>query len=147
VLRKFLKILRKQKQKKVFLAEYRITDIRTYDSNIKFPFERVWLEKHWNEALDSSGHVTYRIDDSSSNMMVFNFVKGSELNNKNFIEGKWIIKDADGNINASVSGMLCLYISRKNALPDSSSLQIFLLKTPGDYKNNLQEVATFTIRK
>jgi hypothetical protein len=135
------------KAKKVFIAEYRISNVKIYDSTIKFPFERIWLEKGWHEALDSSGHLTYKIDDSSTYMMVFSIVNGSTLNNDNYVKGKWHLKSRN-QLNGSINAMICLDVDGYGRnVPDSENLQINISKTPRDYNNNLNEVATFTIRK
>lgn len=139
--------MQEAKEKKVFVAEYSISNIQTLDSNYIFPIQSVWEERAWQLALNKDKTETYKILDSSSNNLIFQLNEKDTLITKdNFSHGKWIMYTMDNpeNFIGSTRGMINLGLKNKE-LKDTTSIAIFRLNDPHNYNNNLKPLFKFDI--
>lgn len=140
--------IQEAKEKKVFVEEYKIDNLQIIDSNYIFPIQSVWEEKAWQLALDKNKKETYRILDSSSNNLIF-LLNGKDtlITEKNFVNGKWIMKfDNTDNLCGSIRGMINFSLLG-NTLNDTTPITIYRQKYPHDYNNNLTPIFKFDIIK
>ncbi len=138
--------IQEAKEKNVFVEEYRIDSIQSFDSNYTFPIQSTWEEKAWKLTLDKDKNETFRILDSSSNNLIFQLNnKDSLITSKNFIDGKWImLMDNSDNPVGSIRGMIKFGLLGK-ALNNKTSITIYRQKAPNDHKNNLTTLFKFDI--
>jgi len=138
--------IQEAKEKKVFVAEYKLANIQQLDSKYIFPIQSAWEEKAWRLALDKSGNESYKISDSSSHHLVFNLNdKDSLITENNFTKGKWIMfMDKTDNPIGSVRGMINISLLGKT-INDTASFTVYKQNIPNDIKNNLTPLFKFDI--
>lgn len=135
------------KEKKVFVQEYSICNVKSIDEKYTFPIQTIWEEKAWKVTLDDNKKETYKIIDSSSNNLVFELNdKDSFLKENNFINGKWIMWMSENleNSISSTRGMINFSLQNKE-LKDTTSITIYRQQEPNDRKNKLTPLFKFDI--
>lgn len=135
------------KEKKVFVQEYSISNIQSFDTNFTFPIQSIWEEKAWKLALDENKKETYKTIDSSYNNLVFQLNdKDTLLTENNFTKGKWIMWMTDNLENSigSIRSMITFSLQNKE-LKDTTSIIIYRQQEPNDRKNNLTPLFRFDI--
>lgn len=132
------------KEKKVFLSEYTIESIKMRNKNFAFPISTIWLEKKWSLFLDSSGREILDIH-AGSPRLVFTLNKTDSLDENNYLK-KWILSDTYNSTSGVSGGMINLGL-KKDDIPDSMLISIYKLKDAYDYKNNLDTIADFMIKR
>jgi hypothetical protein len=135
--------LNESKEKKVFIAEYKICNIRMYDSSIKFSIEQMWLEKTWDIALDKNRKIIYEINKVSPPQLVFTLYHDTLFNEDNFLK-KWEISNND-------SALLFIGVTNRKINAefrtnpaDTLSFTIYKQHAYGDLKT---KVADFKIKR
>ena len=133
------------KKGNVFLSQYKIENIKLYSKAINFPVKEVWAEKNWNMTLDSAGKEVRVINTSSPANLVFLLNKNDSLNEDTYLK-KWMLSDVDTSSSAITKGRIYMPLSGLVA-PDSLELIIYKLSTPYNYKEKLERVADFLLRR
>ena len=122
------------KARKVFLKEYDIKEIESYDSKILFPLSGVWLEKNWGLKLDSDGNVCCEIYETSPHNLVFSLDPNSVLSEGNFII-KWYMSCKEDNPAGITRGMININLINTTPNPDTLQIFIYTLKSPFNCKD------------
>src|SRR3954451_5926724 len=76
--------------RKVFIKDYTISNIESFDSSYHFPIKQVWAEKSWHLELDKNGKEIPVVNSSSLPKVVFSLVPDSFFIEDNFLE-KWTV--------------------------------------------------------
>ena len=132
------------KKRNVFLSEYTIESVRLHDTNFAFPINTIWLEKKWSMSLDSLGKEILEIHKSPPTL-VFLLNKNDSLDENNYLT-KWVLLDAENSTSGVTGGVVNLGL-KENDIPDSIRLGIYKLRSTYDYKNNLDTIADFIIKR
>jgi hypothetical protein len=138
------KSINASKEKRVFLSEYTIENIKIRNNNFTFPISTIWLEKKWSMFLDSLGNEVLDIQ-TSPPTLVFTLNKNDSLDENNYLK-KWVLSDADNSTSGVTGGIINLGL-KKDGIPDSMRISITKLADAYDYKNNLDTIAEFIIRR
>jgi hypothetical protein len=139
------KTIKASKENNVFLSEYKIENVKKYYKDFIFPIEVVWAEKKWSMSLDSSGNEIIQINTASPPTLIFLLNKNDSLNESNYLN-KWILSDTDTSAAGITGGVINLRL-KENIIPDNYQLTIYRLGSPYDYKNNLERVADFILKR
>ncbi len=142
------KSIEESKEKKVFIAKYQITDIKMYDSSLKFPIRQAWLEKGWGLTLDKNRDITYKVDNDSIKgaELVFDLNKDTLFNEEKFDYGRWQITDSGHN---ALAGDICGGIAMQVEKNNSDSLVIVINKqhASNEININLTKIAEFKLKR
>ena len=125
-------------------SDYTITNVKMRNESFEFPISTIWLEKKWSMFLDSLGKEVLNIH-TSSPTIVFTLNKNDSLDENNYLK-KWILSDADNSTSGVTGGIINLGL-KKDGIPDSMRLSIYKLTDAYDYKNNLDTIADFIIKR
>ncbi|MEO6455296.1 MAG: hypothetical protein ABIN97_14545 [Ginsengibacter sp.] len=139
------KTIKESKENNVFLSEYKIEDVKKYNKDFVFPIKMVWAEKKWSKSLDSSENEIMKIDTASPPTLIFLLNENDSLNENNYLS-KWVLSDADSSSGGVMGGVINLEL-KENIIPDSYKLTIYRLGSPYDYKNNLEGIADFILKR
>ncbi|MDR0232067.1 MAG: hypothetical protein LBI82_08105 [Dysgonamonadaceae bacterium] len=144
------KDIQESKERNVFIKEYQIKNIHSFNDSLTFPIEKAWLERCWRFALDESGKEISVVDTSCCCYQIaFELTKRSK---KDFFQtdsylSEWIIeKDSlqtpGGIIHHGVSR---IFIDHKDSVDRIIPMTIYKQESPVDFKNNITSLFKFDL--
>jgi hypothetical protein len=139
--------IQEAKDRKVFIAEYKIVNIKSFSAYHSFPIDSVWKERTWHLDLNKSGDEVGIIDTPGYYNMVFSLNnKDSLFTIKNALN-KWIISGYDNTLlNGLESNMLFIPLYSFD-IKDTATLSIYKMNEPNDFKNNVTKLFEFTLQR
>ena len=133
------------KAKKVFVKEYKLSDIKMLSNEYKQLINKVWIEKYWRLATDKDGKEVPDICDSCVYNIVFSLNPDDYIKGDNFIEQWTLMDDQKDSPVGSISATPVVCILTPKTLPDSLTFSIVKLVRPFERKNPIY-IERFTIK-
>lgn len=138
--------VQESKEKKVFINEYNIIDIKILDKNTFFPIRQVWLEKGWFLPIDRNCNQILTICETCTPVMIFKLKDDNIFNENNYLT-KWFLHSDSCSISLFNGVINSIMNNHTLIVPDSLTFKIIRMNNPVDIKNDIKEVAEFTIKK
>ena len=129
-IRPFLsKSIHESKENNIFIREWKIDDIMTYDASCQFPFEQAWEETLRVWSWDEKGNEILVIDSLRSKMIVLKMKNDKDIKSfKKFGKvGQWVMKD-DKNSYYDFLNLEMINIQLTEKYRDSTKLPVTIYK-------------------